>query len=87
MKLFLILSCIADAPFIEERRQWLWRWLSLISRHPVINQDPILQFFFTYDGDDVQHKIREIFRRVPDEFTTSELASQSKVCFKIKFLC
>lgn len=68
----------SDAPFIEERRQWLWRWLSLISRHPVINQDPILQFFFTYDGDDVQHKIREIFRRVPDEFTTSELASQSK---------
>lgn len=69
---------IADAQFIEERRQWLWRWLSLVSRHPVINQDPILQFFFTYDGDDIQHKIREIFRRVPDEFTTSELASRAK---------
>nr|CAD7445412.1 unnamed protein product [Timema bartmani] len=56
----------------------LRRWLTLVARHPALNQDPLLNFFLTYTGPDVQHKIREVFRRVPDEFTTSELAAKAK---------
>jgi len=43
-----------------------------------VSEDPIVQFFFTYTGDETQHKIREVFRRVPDEFATSELSSRAK---------
>ncbi|XP_063234264.1 sorting nexin-8-like isoform X2 [Bacillus rossius redtenbacheri] len=64
--------------FIEERRKSLRRWLTLVARHPQLSRDPLLQFFFTYNGPDLQHKIREVFRRVPDEFTTSELAARAK---------
>ncbi|XP_067005219.2 sorting nexin-8 [Anabrus simplex] len=67
-----------DAHFIEERRKSLKRWLTLVARHPAFNSDPLLNFFLTYNGPDVQHKIREVFRRVPDEFTTSELAEKAK---------
>ncbi|XP_069684985.1 sorting nexin-8-like [Periplaneta americana] len=68
----------ADSHFIEERRKSLRRWLTLVARHPALNGDPLLSFFLTYTGPDVQHKIREVFRRVPDEFTTSELAARAK---------
>ena len=71
---------LADSHFIEERRKSLRRWLTLVARHPAVSGDPLLSFFLTYSGADVQHKIREIFRRVPDEFTTSELAARAKVC-------
>ena len=54
------------------------RFLTLLARHPVVNKDPIVQFFFTYTGEETQHKIREVFRRVPDEFATSELSSRAK---------
>ncbi|CAG2054539.1 unnamed protein product [Timema podura] len=67
-----------DSLFIEDRRKSLRRWLTLVARHPALNQDPLLNFFLTYTGPDVQHKIREVFRRVPDEFTTSELAAKAK---------
>lgn len=70
---------LADSHFIEERRKSLRRWLTLVARHPALSGDPLLSFFLTYAGGDVQHKIREIFRRVPDEFTTSELAARAKV--------
>ncbi|XP_043469472.1 sorting nexin-8-like [Leptopilina heterotoma] len=68
----------ADSQFLEERRRSLLRFLTLIARHPVVNKDPIVQFFFTYTGEETQHKIREVFRRVPDEFATSELSSRAK---------
>lgn len=54
------------------------RFLTLLARHPVVNKDPIVHFFFTYTGEETQHKIREVFRRVPDEFATSELSSRAK---------
>ncbi|XP_071444211.1 sorting nexin-8-like [Hetaerina americana] len=68
----------ADSHFIEERRKSLRRWLTIVARHPVIMHDPMLEFFFTFSGPDAQNKIREVFRRVPDEFTTSELAAKAK---------
>ncbi|XP_063995496.1 sorting nexin-8-like [Diachasmimorpha longicaudata] len=68
----------ADSQFLEERRRSLLRFLVQIARHPIIRKDPIVQFFFTYTGEETQHKIREVFRRVPDEFATSELSSRAK---------
>ncbi|XP_049853020.1 sorting nexin-8-like isoform X4 [Schistocerca gregaria] len=68
----------ADSHFIEERRKSLRRWLTLVARHPIVNKDPLVNFFLTYGGPDVQYKIREVFRRMPDEFTTSELAATAK---------
>ncbi|XP_054282836.1 sorting nexin-8-like [Macrosteles quadrilineatus] len=64
----------ADTQFIEERRRSLTRWLTLVARHPTISTDPILHYFLTAPVDDLQFKIRETFRRMPDEFATSEFA-------------
>lgn len=68
----------ADSQFIENRRKSLRRWLTLIARHPVLSEDPILHYFLTQPVEDLQYKIREVFRRIPDEFTTSELAARAK---------
>ncbi|KAJ9581187.1 hypothetical protein L9F63_023646, partial [Diploptera punctata] len=73
-----MISFAADSHFIEERRKSLRRWLTLVARHPALNNDPLVNFFLTYTGAQAQHKIREVYRRVPDEFTTSELAARAK---------
>nr|CAI5853596.1 unnamed protein product [Callosobruchus analis] len=69
---------MSDAHFLESRRRALHRWMTLISRHPVISQDPLLQFFLTDQGPDCQYRIKEIFRRAPDEFMTSDIAATAK---------
>uniref|UniRef100_A0A1B6MBK3 PX domain-containing protein n=1 Tax=Graphocephala atropunctata TaxID=36148 RepID=A0A1B6MBK3_9HEMI len=63
-----------EGQFIEDRRRGLQRWLALVARHPTIGTDPTLHYFLTAPVDDLQYKIREVFRRVPDEFATSEFA-------------
>ncbi|XP_006821836.1 sorting nexin-8-like [Saccoglossus kowalevskii] len=68
----------ADREFIEARRKSLRRFLTLVSRHPVFRDSPILKFFFTFQGSDMQHKLKELFRGIPDEFMTSCLAAQAK---------
>lgn len=55
------------------------RWLTLVARHPVLSEDPILIYFLTNTGTDLQYKIKSVFRRIPDEFTTSDLAARAKV--------
>jgi hypothetical protein len=35
--------------------------------------------YFVFLEQDMQHKIKEVFRGIPDEFMTSNLASQAKV--------
>ncbi|XP_075230671.1 sorting nexin-8-like [Lycorma delicatula] len=67
-----------DAQFVEERRKALRRWLTLIARHPVLSEDQILIYFLTNTCTDLQYKIKSVFRRMPDEFTTSELAAKAK---------
>ncbi|CAG9865278.1 unnamed protein product [Phyllotreta striolata] len=69
---------VSDAHFLEQRRLALQRWLTLISRHPVVGDDAIVAFFLTDQGPDCQHRIREIFARIPDEFMTSDVASNAK---------
>ncbi|XP_052762656.1 sorting nexin-8-like [Mya arenaria] len=68
----------ANREFIEHRRKSLRRYLNLIARHPQMHDDKLVQFFLSYSGSDVQHKIKETFRGIPDEFMTSDLASQAK---------
>lgn len=68
-----------DPHFLELRRKGLLRWMTLIARHPVVSRDALVSYFLQDQGQDVQHRIREIFRRAPDEFMTSELSSRAKV--------
>ncbi|KAG5873213.1 hypothetical protein JTB14_005668 [Gonioctena quinquepunctata] len=69
---------VSDAHFLESRRRALHRWLTLVCRHPVISQDSMVQFFLTDQGPDCQHRIRDIFSRIPDEFMTSDIAATAK---------
>lgn len=69
---------VLDSHFLESRRRALQRWLTLVSRHPTICHDSIVTFFLTDLGPDLQYRIRDIFRRVPDEFMTSDLAATAK---------
>ncbi|XP_022905142.1 sorting nexin-8-like [Onthophagus taurus] len=69
---------VSDSHFLESRRRGLNRWLTLICRHPTISNDGLLIFFLTDQGNDVQYRIRDIFRRAPDEFMTSDYAANSK---------
>ncbi|XP_018332344.1 sorting nexin-8 [Agrilus planipennis] len=69
---------VSDATFLELRRRGLQRWLTLICRHPVICYDGIISFFLTDKGTDVAQRMREIYRRAPDEFMTSEISAYAK---------
>ncbi|KAF8789697.1 sorting nexin-8-like isoform X1 [Argiope bruennichi] len=68
----------ADDQFIEERRKSLKRFLNLLARHPVISEDKILHFFLTFSGTDVQHKMKDHFRGVLDEFNSNEQAKEAE---------
>ncbi|KAG8189274.1 hypothetical protein JTE90_019034 [Oedothorax gibbosus] len=68
----------ADNQFIEERRKALKRFLNLLGRHPVISEDKILHFFLTFAGTDVQHKMKDHFRGVLDEFNSNEQAKEAE---------
>lgn len=48
-------------------------------RHPTISHDAVVSFFLTDQGSDIQYRIREVFRRAPDEFMTSDNAANAKV--------
>ena len=52
--------------------------MTLIARHPTLCTDPIVEFFLQHNGEDIQQKMRDTFRRLPDEFATSALAARAK---------
>ncbi|XP_064631538.1 sorting nexin-8-like isoform X2 [Lineus longissimus] len=64
--------------FIEHRRKALRRYINLIARHPVMTDDRMLKFFLSFSGADMQYKIKEHFRGMPDEFMTNENALKAK---------
>lgn len=68
----------ADSVFMEERRRALKRFLTVICRHPVVAEDKIVHFFLTFNGQDMQSKIKDTFKNLPDECVTNELALKSK---------
>jgi len=67
----------SDRDFIEARRKSLRRFLKILSRHPAIYDSQVLHFFLTHNGE-VVNKIKEQFRGSPDEFFTSDIASNAK---------
>ncbi|XP_072168022.1 sorting nexin-8-like isoform X1 [Diadema setosum] len=68
----------ANREFIEQRRRALVRFLTLVVRHPTFHRSEIVRYFLTFTGSDMQHRIKEQFRGIPDEFVTSKLAAQAK---------
>ena len=64
-----------DSNFAESRRKALQRWLSTISAHPIMSQDPALEFFMTRIIDDLAIAIKDQFRSLPDEFVTGPLGT------------
>uniref|UniRef100_A0A2L2YED2 Sorting nexin-8-like n=1 Tax=Parasteatoda tepidariorum TaxID=114398 RepID=A0A2L2YED2_PARTP len=68
----------ADEQFLEDRRKSLKRFLNLLARHPVISEDKILHFFLTFSGTDLQHKMKDHFRGVLDEFNSNEQANDAE---------
>ncbi|CAL1529392.1 unnamed protein product [Lymnaea stagnalis] len=68
----------ASREFIEQRKKCLRRYLNIIARHPQMHDDKLVTFFLTFAGNDVQHKIKEQFRGIPDEFMTCDMASRAK---------
>lgn len=68
----------ANREFIEQRRKSLRRFCNLVARHPKMYDDKLVKFFLTFSGSDMTNKIKEVFRGIPDEFMTSNLASKAK---------
>ncbi|KAL3214556.1 hypothetical protein MRX96_034831 [Rhipicephalus microplus] len=68
---------MADSHFIEERRRALRRFLTLVARHPVLGFDKAVNIFLTFSGTDVQTRLKEYCKNVPDEFLTSDVARRS----------
>ncbi|GAB1607628.1 sorting nexin-8-like [Argonauta hians] len=68
----------ANREFIEHRRKSLRRYLNIIGRHPRMHNDKLFECFLTFAGPDVQTRLREQFRGIPDEFMTSNLADKAK---------
>ncbi|XP_075035648.1 sorting nexin-8 [Mixophyes fleayi] len=68
----------ADREFIESRRRALKRFINLVSRHPSFWDDVLVNIFLSYNGQDIQNKMRESIRGVGDEYITSNLAAQAK---------
>ncbi|CAD5112833.1 DgyrCDS2044 [Dimorphilus gyrociliatus] len=65
----------ASREFIECRRKWLARFLTICVRHPVVGQDDVIKYFLTFTGTDTCHKMKEHFKGLPDEFMTDKNAT------------
>lgn len=73
------MTTIASPSFIEQRRKALRRFLLLIRRHPVLRDDEIVRYFFSFTGSELAQHIKERYKVVADESVTSELAKTAKV--------
>lgn len=63
----------ANAEFIEDRRKALKRFLNFVARHPTLSEDRAVQFFLTFVGTDIQHKIKDYIRNIPEELETNPM--------------
>lgn len=74
---------IAASPsFIEQRRKALRRFLLLIRRHPVLRDDEIVRYFFSFTGAEVAQHIKDRYKVITDESMTNELAKTARVRIK-----
>ncbi|XP_028406574.1 sorting nexin-8-like [Dendronephthya gigantea] len=68
----------ATKEFIESRRRSLKRFLNIVARHPVLNEDKMVVWFLTTKGSDIGVKLKDQFKQIPDEFMINPTASKSK---------
>ncbi|CAF94131.1 unnamed protein product, partial [Tetraodon nigroviridis] len=73
-----VLTSISEREFIEGRRRGLGRFINLVARHPIFSEDELLKTFLTFNGSDVQTKLRDAYKRTGDEFMTNRIATQAK---------
>uniref|UniRef100_A0A4W4DMW9 PX domain-containing protein n=1 Tax=Electrophorus electricus TaxID=8005 RepID=A0A4W4DMW9_ELEEL len=73
-----VLTSVSEREFIEGRRRGLGRFLNLVARHPFFSEDELVKTFLTFNGSDVQTKLRDAFRKMGDEFMTCRHATQAK---------
>ncbi|KAK9885194.1 hypothetical protein WA026_010700 [Henosepilachna vigintioctopunctata] len=76
---------VSDSQFLEVRRRALQRWLTLVCRHPTVCHDATISFFLTDESVEFQSRIRDIFRRAPDEFMTSDVAANAKSLLPVDY--
>ncbi|XP_053349285.1 sorting nexin-8a [Clarias gariepinus] len=73
-----VLKSMSEREFIEGRRRGLSRFLNLVARHPFFSEDELVKIFLTFNGSDVQTKLRDAFKKMGDEFMTYTDATQAK---------
>ncbi|KAJ3600968.1 hypothetical protein NHX12_031941 [Muraenolepis orangiensis] len=73
-----VLTSISEREFIEGRRRALGRFINLVARHPFSSEDDLVKIFLTFNGSDVQTKLRDAYKRTGDEFMTNRIATQAK---------
>ncbi|XP_056870919.1 sorting nexin-8a isoform X2 [Takifugu flavidus] len=73
-----VLTNVSEREFIEGRRRALGRFINLVARHPILSEDELLKTFLTFNGSDVQTKLRDAYKRMGDEFMTNRIATQAK---------
>ncbi|XP_073722251.1 sorting nexin-8 isoform X2 [Misgurnus anguillicaudatus] len=74
-----VLNSISDREFNDSRRRGLQRFMTLVIRHPVLAGDELVNIFLSESSGDVQHKLREAFKKSGDEFLSSQMALHGKV--------
>uniref|UniRef100_A0A668A8Y9 Sorting nexin 8a n=1 Tax=Myripristis murdjan TaxID=586833 RepID=A0A668A8Y9_9TELE len=73
-----VLTSVSEREFIEGRRRALCRFINLVARHPFFSADELVKTFLTFNGSDVQTKMRDAHKKMGDEFMTNRLATQAK---------
>ena len=77
------MTTVASPSFIEQRRKALRRFLLLIRRHPVLRDDEIVRYFFSFTGAEVAQHIKDRYKVIVDESMTSELTRTARVRLRI----
>ncbi|KAJ8344892.1 hypothetical protein SKAU_G00290850 [Synaphobranchus kaupii] len=77
-KLKGVLTSLKEREFIEGRRRALRRFINMVARHPFFSEDELVKTFLTFNGSDVQIKLREAYKKTGDEFMTNTIATQAK---------
>eukprot|EP00043_Microstomoeca_roanoka_P030320 m.25860 g.25860 ORF g.25860 m.25860 type:complete len:539 (-) comp9936_c1_seq1:263-1879(-) len=63
--------------FLEKRRKALERYLTFVGRHPVLREDESVKIFFTYEGSDIQTRLKDLAKTARDEFYTNPMAADA----------
>lgn len=73
-----VLTSMSEREFIEGRRRGLGRFINLVARHPFFSEDELIKTFLTFNGSDVQPKLRDASKKMGDEFMTNRIATLAK---------